>query len=67
MSPRRKAAMQGQRQYEGKPCKACGATLRYTSNAGCVECQKATSRASALQFTTLVSNHYEVEAGKESS
>jgi hypothetical protein len=24
--------------YEGKPCKRCGGTLRYTSTAGCVTC-----------------------------
>ncbi len=46
MSPRRLAAKQGQRQYTGKPCKACGETLRYTSNAGCVACQIKNSRVS---------------------
>ena len=47
MSPRRKAAQHGQRHYTGKPCKACGETLRYTSNAGCVACQISSSRASS--------------------
>jgi hypothetical protein len=25
--------------YEGKPCKTCGATLRYVSTQNCVACQ----------------------------
>lgn len=37
-SPRIIAAKAGQRKYTGKPCKACGATLRYTINSGCVAC-----------------------------
>lgn len=70
MSPRRKAAQQGSRHYTGKPCKACGETLRYTSNAGCVSCQISTSRASAkvIQFTLASRlNASHIEDGKESS
>ncbi len=37
-SPRIQAARQGQRKYTGKPCKACGETLRYTINSACVAC-----------------------------
>jgi hypothetical protein len=37
-SPRIVAAKAGQRKYTGKPCKACGATLRYTINSACVAC-----------------------------
>ena len=37
-SPRIEAAKNGQRKYTGKPCKACGETLRYTINAACVAC-----------------------------
>lgn len=68
MSPRRKAAQQGQRQYTGKPCKACGETLRYTSNAGCVACQISSSRASsqAIQIelaSRLNGSHIEDKTG----
>lgn len=31
--------------YHGKPCKKCGATLRYRARMTCVECDKARSRA----------------------
>jgi hypothetical protein len=37
-SPRIQAAKNGQRKYTGKPCKACGETLRYTINSACVAC-----------------------------
>lgn len=32
------AAQAGEKQFEGTPCKKCNATLRYTSNGGCVAC-----------------------------
>jgi hypothetical protein len=38
LSPRDIAARNGKRKYEGKPCKACGATERYTINCACVAC-----------------------------
>ena len=37
-SPRIEAAQKGERRYTGKPCKACGETLRYTINSACVAC-----------------------------
>lgn len=37
-SPRILAAKAGQRKYTGKPCKTCGATLRYTVSCACVAC-----------------------------
>lgn len=38
MTPRMQAAERGQNKYDGKPCKACGATLKWTVNATCVAC-----------------------------
>jgi len=38
MHPRQEAAEKGQNKYEGKPCKHCGLTTRFTINAGCVNC-----------------------------
>lgn len=44
-SPRIEAAKKGEKRYQGKPCKACGETLRYTINSGCVACTaKATAK-----------------------
>lgn len=40
-NPRIKAAEQGQTHYQGKPCKTCDNTLRYTSTGNCVQCAKA--------------------------
>lgn len=37
-SPRIEAAQNGERRYQGKPCKKCGGTLRYTINSACVAC-----------------------------
>ena len=37
-SPRIQAARKGERKYQGKPCKKCGETLRYTINSACVAC-----------------------------
>jgi hypothetical protein len=37
-SPRLEAAKNGEKRYQGKPCKACGQTLRYTINSACVAC-----------------------------
>ena len=42
-SPRVIAAKNGDRKYQGKPCKTCGCTERYTTTAACVECAKKTS------------------------
>jgi len=68
MSPRRKAAKHGERHYTGKPCKACGNKVRYTSNAGCVQCQISSSRASsqAIQIelaSRLNGSHIEDKTG----
>jgi len=37
---RLEAASQGKTTFYGKECRICGAILRYTSNGGCVACQK---------------------------
>lgn len=34
------AKLCGDREYEGSPCKKCGATLKYTSNQGCIACAR---------------------------
>jgi hypothetical protein len=38
MHPRQKAAVSGEACYDGKPCRTCGNTKRYTINASCVDC-----------------------------
>lgn len=53
-SPRMEAARQGQRKYTGKPCKVCGCTERYVTNAGCVECVKKSKAASAFKFKEII-------------
>ncbi len=37
---RTEAATKGEPFFQGRPCKRCGGTLRYTSNRNCVPCQK---------------------------
>lgn len=49
-SPRLIAAKNGQRRYEGKPCKVCGNTEKYVINASCVACAKQASNASKEIF-----------------
>mgnify|MGYP003334960089 CR=1 FL=1 len=44
-STREKAAQKGDPKYHGAPCKKCGGTERYTSNAACVECTKRVAQA----------------------
>jgi hypothetical protein len=43
MHPRQIASEKGEKFYQGKPCKKCGNTLRYTSMTGCVNCTKQNS------------------------
>jgi len=43
MHPRQVASEKGEKFYDGKPCKKCGNTLRYTSMTGCVICTKENS------------------------
>jgi hypothetical protein len=43
MHPRQIASENGEKFYDGKPCKKCGNTLRYTSMTGCVSCTKENS------------------------
>ena len=43
MHPRQIASEKGEKFYQGKPCKKCGSTLRYTSMTGCVNCTKENS------------------------
>lgn len=38
ISPRIEAAKKGEKRYQGKPCKSCGDTVRYTTNSACVSC-----------------------------
>ena len=40
---RMKAAADGRIHYTGGPCKTCGSKLRYTKNATCVACAKASA------------------------
>jgi hypothetical protein len=44
-SPRLEAAAKGQTHYEGRPCAACGETLRYTVSRNCVACTKVNAEA----------------------
>lgn len=53
-SPRIDAAFKGERKYTGKPCKVCGNTERYVSNAGCVECVKKSKTASENKLREIV-------------
>lgn len=39
-NPRYDAALRGSLHYEGRPCRACGATTKYTSTSQCVPCTK---------------------------
>jgi hypothetical protein len=41
--PRQYAIENNQSTYNGKPCKKCGNTLRYTSMTGCVSCTRENS------------------------
>ncbi len=43
MHPRQIAAEKGEKFYQGKACKKCRNTLRYTSMTGCVNCTKENS------------------------
>jgi uncharacterized Zn finger protein (UPF0148 family) len=43
MHPRQIASEKGEKFYQGKSCKKCGNTLRYTSMTGCVKCTKENS------------------------
>lgn len=44
MHPREKAAQNGQRKYDGAPCKHCNGTERWTINAACTACSGERSR-----------------------
>ncbi|EOR06694.1 hypothetical protein [Acinetobacter tandoii] len=43
VTARNEALNKGEKRYHGTTCKACGGTLRYTSNNCCVGCDKAAS------------------------
>jgi len=43
MHPRQIASEKDEKFYQGKPCKKCENTLRYTSMTGCVNCTKKNS------------------------
>ena len=45
VAARNEALNKGEKRYQGSVCKACGGTLRYTSNNCCFECNKTSSIA----------------------
>ena len=53
-SPRDIAARSGQRRYEGKPCKTCGGTERYTINSACVACTLASNKKETDRIKELL-------------
>ena len=53
-SPRDIAACKGQRKYQGKPCKSCGSTERYTINAACVACTLAANKKETDRIKELL-------------
>lgn len=53
-SPRIEAARQGQRKYNGKPCKVCGETEKYVINAACVACTKNSKSANESKIREIM-------------
>lgn len=53
-SPRIEAAKKGEKRYQGKPCKTCGGTERYTVNTGCVQCAARSAKRNADSIKTLL-------------
>ena len=53
-TPRKAAALQGKTIYEGRPCKACGGILRYTSSNNCIRCSKASSSKRHIEIRDLL-------------
>lgn len=66
LSSREQAIQNGEIKYVGKPCKRCGGTVRYTRNAGCVNCEitRAIERQQRLRASFL-STKKEVKEGKQ--
>ena len=56
------AAEAGRSRYLGRPCKQCGAKVRYTANAGCVACQKARG---ASYMSKVLESLREAKAARE--
>lgn len=54
ISPRIEAARKGEKRYQGKPCKACGCTERYTVNTGCVQCAAKSAKKNADSIKALL-------------
>lgn len=48
------AAKQGMSRYEGKPCRVCGGTERYTTSNNCVACSKVSTAKSREKFKVLI-------------
>lgn len=53
-SPRIEAAKKGLKRYEGKPCKTCGNTTRYTVSTGCVQCIAKSAKKNADAMKALI-------------
>lgn len=55
MNPSRiEAATEGRLQYEGRPCKTCGTTLKYTKSGACVQCAKTKTEAQREKIRELI-------------
>jgi hypothetical protein len=54
LSPRDIAARNGKRKYDGKPCKTCGETERYTINCACVACTLAANKKETDRIKELL-------------
>lgn len=53
-SARLEAAALGRTHYEGRPCAACGETLRYTVSRNCVACTKVNAEKDRRRIRTLM-------------
>lgn len=63
--PRQYAIENNQSTYNGKPCKKCGNTLRYTSMTGCVSCTRENSsfrNKSGIQKEYIQKNREKINA-----
>lgn len=53
-SPRLDAAKSGQSKYEGKPCRRCGGTTRWTINCTCVRCSNIRTKEGVRKRRALI-------------
>lgn len=56
------AARSGEVYYDGKPCKKCGGTKRYTSTAGCVACLIKRGKAERRRIKKLIAEARGIKA-----